>query len=352
MPFRVVGVEEALGRGPVDHLRELPSEVHGVLHAGAHALTALGRMHVGGVAGEQHPAAAVGDGLPRHVGEPGDPAGAAQPEVRPVHVAEPFAELVQAGVAGMVGVLFHDQDPNGLAIRGRTDAVLTAVAAAAHAQLRLLVHLDLGDHPAGRWIQPDEVDAGGLADEAAPSVAADEVCRPEPPIVGQLHVDTGFIRREAHDLALTEGRHPELGHPVREDRLEEALPEPQRVVVARGEVGDVEDGAAEPVRRVGLALREEAFGDAPLIEHLDRAGEETPGSRAVEILVGASLDDHDIDAGQRQLPRQHQPGRAASCDHHRVLGHPSWSARLRRLRQAPALALRFAWRHRSTIDLS
>jgi hypothetical protein len=47
---------------------------------------------------------------------------------------------------------------------------------------------------------------------------------------------------------------------------------------------------------------------------------ETPGSRSVEILAGASFDDHGVDPRQRQLARQHQSGRTASCDHHRVLG--------------------------------
>ena len=56
------------------------------------------------------------------------------------------------------------------------------------------------------------------------------------------------------------------------------------------------------------------------------------GARAVEILAGASFDDDDVDPRQRQLARQHQPGRAASCDHHRVLGHRrSWPSRVRRL---------------------
>ena len=41
------------------------------------------------------------------------------------------------------------------------------------------------------------------------------------------------------------------------------------------------------------------------------------GSRSVDLLVGASFDDDDVDPRQRQLARQHQPGRTASCDHHR-----------------------------------
>ena len=52
-----------------------------------------------------------------------------------------------------------------------------ATAFAAHADLGLLVHLDLGDHPAGRGVQSGEIDAGLLADQTASSVAPDEVPR-------------------------------------------------------------------------------------------------------------------------------------------------------------------------------
>ena len=53
-------------------------------------------MHVRGVAGEQHTAVAVGGSLARHVGEPGDPGRAVQPEVRPVRGDERLAEIRQA----------------------------------------------------------------------------------------------------------------------------------------------------------------------------------------------------------------------------------------------------------------
>jgi len=111
-------------------------------------------MHVCGVPGQQYTPAAVGGCLPRHVGEPGDPVGAAEPVVGAVHAHERLA--------------------------------------ATEAELWLLLHLDLGDHPAGRGIQPGEVDAGCLADQAASSVAADEVLRSERRVARQL--DTEPIR--------------------------------------------------------------------------------------------------------------------------------------------------------------
>src|SRR5437773_89215 len=48
---------------------------------------------------------------------------------------------------------------------------------------------------------------------------------------------------------------------------------------------------------------------------------QTARARAGEILAGSPLDDGDIDAGQRQLARQHEPRWATARHHHRVLGH-------------------------------
>ena len=45
---------------------------------------------------------------------------------------------------------------------------------------------------------------------------------------------------------------------------------------------------------------------------------QTAGARAVELLVGAALDDGNVDPRQRQLGRQHHPRRTASGDHDRM----------------------------------
>ena len=116
-----------------------------------------------------------------------------------------------------------------------------AATLGAHADLRLLVHLDLGDQVAGRRVPPGEVDAGRLADQAAPSVAPDEVLRSERRVVGQLDVDAGVVLREAHHLAAAKDRDAELVDPAGQDALEVALPEREEVVVAGGEVADVQE---------------------------------------------------------------------------------------------------------------
>src|SRR5262249_55466485 len=157
-----------------------------------------------------------------------DPACAAKPVVRPVDGDECFSELVHAGVAALVELSFGEDDPNRLPFLSATDGML-AGAVATEAELRLLVHLDLCDHPARRGIQPGEVDAGCLADHAASSVAADEILRSEHRAAGQLDLDAGVVLCEANHLAATKSRDPELSDQVRQDALEMALPEREHV---------------------------------------------------------------------------------------------------------------------------
>ena len=105
VPLGVVGVEQALRRRPLDHLGQLPAQVHRVLHADVEALPADRGVHVRGVAGQQHAPVAVGRGLPGHVGEPRDPGGAVDPEVGPVDGDERLAEIAQGGLAVVADVL-------------------------------------------------------------------------------------------------------------------------------------------------------------------------------------------------------------------------------------------------------
>jgi hypothetical protein len=48
---------------------------------------------------------------------------------------------------------------------------------------------------------------------------------------------------------------------------------------------------------------------------------QTACTQTGEILARAPLDNGNVDARQCQLARQHQPCRASSDDHHRMLGH-------------------------------
>ena len=242
------------------------------------------------------------------------------PVVGPVGGDERLAQVLQGGVAGVFDLLLEQYDPVRVSTLLPVDGA-DAAALGAHSDLRLLVHLDLGDQVAGRRVPAREVDAGGFAHQAASPIAPDEILGSECRFVGQLDIDAGAVLGEAHHLSSTVDRHSELFDPAGQDGLDPALPQRQNVVVAGGEVADVQEGPGIAHERMLLALREEAFGNATLIEHLDGAGVKTASARTVDLLTGASFDDDDVDPRQRQLARQHEPGRAASCDDHHMLAH-------------------------------
>jgi hypothetical protein len=189
------------------------------------------------------------------------------------------------------------------------------------APFRLLGQLDLGDKEARRRLPPGELDPSRLADHAAPSVAPDKVVRPHLRAVGQLHVDAGVLLREPRHVTFAMDRYLKLVDPAGQDALEVALPQRQPVGVPGGKVADVQGGAGEGRDLRHLPLRQEPIGDTALVEHLDRARLQTACTRASEFLVCAPLDDCDVDAGQRQLARQHQPSRATARYHHSMFGH-------------------------------
>src|SRR4029077_5364955 len=101
-------------------------------------------------------------------------------------------------------------------------------------------------------VPPGEGDTGCLADQAASSVAADEILRSERRVPGQLDVDAGVVLSEAHHLAATKDRHPKLTDPVSQDALEVALPERKSVVVAGGGDGGVQKEYGEDMKLGGV----------------------------------------------------------------------------------------------------
>ena len=212
MALVVVGVEQTVGRRPLDHLRELPAEVHRILHADVEALPTLRWVHVRGIAGEQHAAGAVRRRLPRHVREAGDPRRGVRPEVGAVRGDERVAEIIQRWIALVLDVLLPQHDAVRPAAFGSVDGT-DAPALAAGADHGLFAHLDLADDPAGRGVQSRELDAGDLPHQAAPAIAPDEVGRSQHRAIGQLDVDTLVVLREPDDFPAAEHRHAELVDP-------------------------------------------------------------------------------------------------------------------------------------------
>ena len=231
----------------------------------------------------------------------------------------------QGGFGGLSDVLFGHEDADRSVIRVDDLAVadlvlhpaegMDAEGVAADAPFRRrLGQLGLGDQVAGGGIRSRERDAGGLADQTASAVAPDEILRPQRAAVAQLDIDAGVVLREARHLNAAIDRHLELVDPAGEDPLDVVLPQPETVRVAGGKVADVEMDPGEPGDLRLLPLGEEPIGNAALIENLDGACVQAARARAGEVLAGAPLDNGDVDARQRQLARQHQPGRTSAGD--------------------------------------
>jgi hypothetical protein len=119
--------------------------------------------------------------------------------------------------------------------------------------------------------QPGNSSAGCFANEAASSVAPDEILRPQRLAVGQLDVDAGVVLRETGHFTSAVERHRQLADPTGQDALDVVLPQPEPVVVPGGKVADVQRGGGEPRDLGHLSLREEPIGDSALIEDLDGA---------------------------------------------------------------------------------
>ena len=184
----------------------------------------------------------------------------------------------------------------------------------ADAPLRLFCEFDLGDQVAHGRIPSGECNAGRLADQAASSVAADEILCPQRLAVGERDVDAGVVLREAGHLASAMDRHAELIDPAGQDALDVVLPEPERVGMPGGKVADIQSDAGELPDVRHLSLAEEPIRDSALIEDLDAARMQAAGARAGELLAVAPFDNGNVDARQRQLARQHQTGRARARD--------------------------------------
>ena len=125
----------------------------------------------------------------------------------------------------MVDVLLGQHDPVGPSSLLPVDGT-DATAFSAHADLRLLLHLDLGDQPARRGVHPGEVDAGGLADQAASSVAANEVLGTDRRVARQLDMHAAVVLREAQHLGAVQDPDAEFLDPAGQDGFELAATAP------------------------------------------------------------------------------------------------------------------------------
>ena len=172
---------------PLDHLGQLPSQIHRILHADVEALSAHRGMHMRGVAGQQHAPVAVGRGLPGHVGEAGDPGGTVDPEIGAVDGDERLADIAQGGFAVDPTLPFGQHDPRPVLCHppSRADrhgcrcaSWWTPHFGSSAISTSAISQLD-GRIPSG------EFDAGRLADQAAAAIAADQISARSDAAVGQ-----------------------------------------------------------------------------------------------------------------------------------------------------------------------
>ena len=153
VPLGLVGIEQALRRCAVDHLGQLPSQVHGVLDTDVESLSACRGMHVRRVAGQEHPSLSVGRRLPGHIGEPREPRDVVNTEVGPVDGDERLAKVVQGRLVALPDVRLDQHHPHALPVLELAEAI-DALVTTADAPRRLVGHLDLGNQVADGRIPP------------------------------------------------------------------------------------------------------------------------------------------------------------------------------------------------------
>ena len=174
--LRLIGVEEAVRCDVLDHLGELPAQVHRVLDTQADPLPGRRAVDVGGIAGQQHPPDAVRRRLPGRVAEPRDRRGVVHPEVGAEHRDQGLAEVGQGGFARGAQLLLGDQHLHGGAVADGVQP-MDAGLVDADALRRLVGDLHLGDQGAPRRLPAGELDPGCLADRAASAVGRHQVRR-------------------------------------------------------------------------------------------------------------------------------------------------------------------------------
>ena len=144
----MVGLQEALWRCPMDHLSELPSQIHRILNTDVESLSTYGGMHVRRVAGQEHASVPIGRGLPGHIGKPGDIGGAAETIVRPVDSEECLADVAQGRLVALDDVRLIQHDARALTVLEFGHGI-DALFTTADAPLRFFGRLDLGNQVAG-----------------------------------------------------------------------------------------------------------------------------------------------------------------------------------------------------------
>ena len=177
--FRLIGVEQRV-RGAVHDRRQLPAEIIGVLHAGVEALATGRRMDMGRIAGQEHASHPVSIGQPGIHAIGGSPGDVVHDDIL---AAGPLRE--QLGETGgrqvdSILLLHRRLDLEQVGADERTDHRLRHRIGGPVSVPGIpieAVEMHVGDDRAGAERLARKGDAERVADEAAPSVRADQISR-------------------------------------------------------------------------------------------------------------------------------------------------------------------------------
>ena len=198
LALQAVGGEQRRRGLPLQHGRELPGEVVGVLHAAVEAAGAEGRDQVRGVAGEDHRAVDEALQAPALEGVDADPLELERP-VLAEHRLQARADALGLALLDRVGVPAELEvdapDVVGLLVQqGRLAGVERRVEPEPALGRVVGRHLDVGDQEPVLEHPALEREAHELADLGARAVAGDQpVGLDRVGAVGRLQIDAGMI---------------------------------------------------------------------------------------------------------------------------------------------------------------
>ncbi|GDY51614.1 hypothetical protein SVIO_022370 [Streptomyces violaceusniger] len=259
MAFALVGVEQS-GRSVSPHGRgELPAEVDRVAEAEVQPLAAERRVHMRGIAREQHPAAPVGLGLPGVVGPAGRTA------------AQALERHIDAGDIAYDRLEFVERDGGVAVLRPRAEASdenapgdrAVGVDAAgcprpAAAQLAGVGEVGHRLVPHQLRIGAGEADAQLPADRAAAAVGSDDPPGRQLARAG-LHHDIGVVGEVRFRVSrATHSTHTHTTHTVHLDTSAHLHTEPgavlpeQRLEIVLGHKDAARDRGVRGQRRIAL----------------------------------------------------------------------------------------------------
>ena len=178
MAFGLVGLQQGVGPPPAQRSSQLPAQIHRILDAGVHTLAANRRMHVCGVAGDEHVADAVTLSLTTFTSESRHPphvmhsvVAAGDPDERIPHVLE-----FKWRVRGRVRLAQIPCDESGVAVAvGQHKHQPVPIGLGEHRRAVGCVDSNIGQHDVGPILRTSEGDSREAPHRVVRPIAAHHV---------------------------------------------------------------------------------------------------------------------------------------------------------------------------------